>query len=154
MGVVVTVKEKGLMEATAMISGFGKRAVDLTIPMKQASLLMLASVNKNFQMSGRPTSWVPLAASTLKEKIRKGYSTRPLIRTGFLRQSITAQSGRMEMRLGTAIRYGRIHEYGGRAGRGGSANIPARPYLLFQREDLDRIRKMILSYLTTGEMNA
>lgn len=56
----------------------------------------------------------------------------------------------MSMRLGTSIRYGRIHEYGGFAGRKGSAKIPARPYLLFQSQDLARIREIIVDYLTKG----
>lgn len=153
MGLIVVVKETGLTQATAMLSGFSKRSIDLTAPMKQAAILMMASIQRNFDSGGRPASWIPLAPSTLKQKIAKGYSSRPLIRTGALRQSISSSSERMSMSLGTSIRYGRIHEYGGFAGRGGSANIPARPYLLFQRQDLDRIKKLIVDHLTSGEPN-
>ena len=154
MGLVVTVKEKGLTEVDLFISGISKNMVDLTVPMKQAAILMMGSIQKNFDTSGRPTPWIPLAASTLKQKIRKGYSSRPLIRSGGLRQSIASQSGKMSMSLGTSIIYGRIHEYGGLAGRNKSAKIPPRPYLLFQRQDLERIRDLIINHLTLGKNNA
>lgn len=141
MGVTITVNQNGLQEATANIQGFANKSVDLSTPMKQASVLMMRSIQQNFDSSGRPSSWVPLAASTIRQKIRLGYSTKPLIRTGTLRQSIASQADRMSMRLGTMVSYARYHQFG-------TKTIPARPYLRFQTQDLDRIRDMIIQYLT------
>lgn len=154
MGMDVSVTQQGMEQVTAYISGFKEKAADLTVPMKQAAILMMGSVQKNFDASGRPISWIPLKASTLKEKMRKGYSPKPLIRTGGLRQSFATSVGRMEMSIGTSIVYGRIHQKGGRAGRNQSATIPARPYLVFQRDDLDKIRDLVVKHLTSGSSNA
>lgn len=160
MGVTVTVTQNGLQEATAKIQGFIERSVDLSMPMKRAAVLMMRSIQANFDNSGRPTTWTPLAQSTLRQKQRLGYSSKPLIRTGALRQSIAPQSSKMSMVLSTAIPYGAIHQYGGFAGRSrgiakslkkgvtGRPYIPARPYLVFQNQDLERIKNMIVDYLT------
>lgn len=56
------------------------------------------------------------------------------VREGFLRASILKQvlmeNGKIVGTVGTNSDYGRIHELGGRAGRGHKSLIPARPFLL------------------------
>lgn len=55
------------------------------------------------------------------------------IDTGTLRRSITFTllnaSGRVQGAVGSNLVYAAIHEFGGRAGRGGSVNIKAKRYL-------------------------
>ncbi len=43
--------------------------------------------------------------------------------------------------------YAAIHQFGGRAGRGHAAKIPARPFLVVQDDDLEEIKEIILDYL-------
>lgn len=55
----------------------------------------------------------------------------PGVLTGRLRASVTSQVGSdgMSVRIGPNTVYAAIQEFGGTAGRGGSAVIPARPYM-------------------------
>ena len=124
-----------------------KKALNLVIPLKKAGLLMLRSINRNFESSGRPNKWKPLKRSTLLAKVRKGFSPKPLIRSGAMKRSITFTSNRKRLAIGTSIVYGAIHQFGGRAGRHLSAKIPKRTYLLFQNQDLEDIEELITDHL-------
>lgn len=59
----------------------------------------------------------------------------PSLVTGTLRRSISVKGphplgmGRWEAQIGPTAVYGRIQELGGVTGRGGAANLPARPYV-------------------------
>ncbi|WP_439947163.1 hypothetical protein [Streptomyces sp. BBFR109] len=59
----------------------------------------------------------------------------PSLITGTLRRSITVKGpvplglGRWEAQIGPTAVYGRIQELGGVTGRGGAAELPARPYV-------------------------
>jgi phage gpG-like protein len=56
---------------------------------RRVSIQLYGWVMRNFDSEGRDQSppWPALSARTLAEKLRKGYSPKPLIRTGNLRQS-------------------------------------------------------------------
>lgn len=99
------------------------------------------------------TPWPPLSAAAIVSRARRhaaaGLRTRraatlrrftvgakALLDTGALRASIGAQGrgGVYELTdtsvaIGTRLRYAAIHQFGGAAGRGRRAYIPARPYL-------------------------
>ena len=68
--------------------------------------------------------WPPLAASTLAERRRRGFGTRPLIRTGdYLRNSTGLHGLRLRrniLEIVSPVKYARYHEYGTR-------RIPERP---------------------------
>jgi phage gpG-like protein len=74
-------------------------------------------------------------------------------RTGYLQSSIIAtvaqrvNSKEYEGRYGTNVIYGRIHEFGGLAGRNHSAFIPARPFLRPAIENEDN-RRLIIDIFT------
>lgn len=148
--IVITITVNGIQEVNANLTGAIDRSADLTPVMKQSAVLMMGSINENFQQGGRPAPWFPLALSTIKQKVRQGYSVMPLIRTGTLRASITPRVGQTSFKLGTSIVYGRIHQKGGKAGRNHSATIPARPYLVFQDEDLRQINRLVSDYIRRG----
>jgi phage gpG-like protein len=128
---------------------------------------MLRSIEQNFQAGGRPR-WKPWALSTawreshgrrgvvLKsgkvstsaKRTARARTGKVLIDTARLKNSITARvegSGPAVLRIGSNVIYARIHQLGGRAGRGHRSLIPARPFLAVQREDLDVLREMIRS---------
>ena len=108
------------------------------------------SVRERYDAQQAPdgTSWQPLAASTLERK-RDG---RILVDGDVLRKSITVRaatrSGNPSLRMGSNLVYARIHQLGGKAGRGLSVMIPARPYLGYSEEDLKDIRRRIIRHLT------
>ena len=105
---------------------------DRRIPNRQLSVQLYGWVMRNFQQSGGLQSpvWRPLAASTLKQKQRKGYSGTPLIRTGHLRQSFRPFSDNEQAGVGSEVKYSQYHETGTRT-------IPQRAMLPPQNVALD-----------------
>ena len=84
-------------------------------------------------------SYKLLAPSTLKQKLRKSYSGKPLQRTGLLKRSLnysTDTAGDLTLR---AIDIAKHHQYG--APR---ANIPARPVYTADKEDMTEIQDYII----------
>jgi len=110
------------------------------LPMEDVAALMFDSVQLNFESGGRPEKWLPLA--------RGGESF--LYQSGALRSSVRSEYGEdfAAVYAGAGLPYAAIHQYGGRAGRGGSAIIPQREYMLFQDEDVDAILEMLDGHLT------
>ncbi len=84
--------------------------------------------------------WKP-SARALKE------GGRTLVDTAHLMQSITSRSDDTAALVGSNVIYARIHQLGGKAGRGGSADMPARPYLGFSREDKTAITEIFINNL-------
>jgi phage gpG-like protein len=89
---------------------------DRTVPNRQLSVQLQGWVFSNFNAGGGRQSpgWTPLAPSTLAQKQRQGYSSRPLIRTGHLRQSFRGFFDNDSAGVGSEVRYSRYHEQGGR----------------------------------------
>jgi len=113
------------------------------------------SVSRNFEAGGRPP-WKPLADSTLlsmrgralkrKQKgrfalnLRKSAAERIagkkiLTGRGRLRRDIHYKSRGGLFQIGSNLKYARIHQKGGKAGKGHSVVIPKREYLKIQEED-------------------
>jgi phage virion morphogenesis protein len=71
-----------------------------------------------------------------KKRGRKGRKgTKTLIDTGRLRSSLTVAATADEAVVGTNTIYARIHQYGGKTGRGRAVKMPARPYLGLNDDD-------------------
>jgi phage gpG-like protein len=139
----------------------------------RAAYIMLRSVERNFQVSGRPR-WRSLSSSTLGNyRLRGDARRKPLLRTRRLYDSMRATHGRNGARVeSVGVRYAGIHQYGGSVQlpeirprnkralrfwtRGGivlttrarahGIRIPARPFLLLQEEDQDRIGDVFIDH--------
>jgi len=155
MDIKIEVDDEGVKKSLRELSD---RVEDLTPVMKMIGELLVSSVQENFNREGRysePGSWrggskrwKPLAPSTIKQRKRLGYwPGQILTRTGRLRSSINYRAGRDHVAVGTNVIYAAIHQFGGKAGRGHRANIPARPFLVVQDEDLEEIREIIADYI-------
>lgn len=70
--------------------------------------------------------------------------TKTLIASRILLGSITRDSGDDWAEWGTNKIYAAIHQFGGKAGRGHKAEIPARPYLGINDQDEDNILDLIV----------
>lgn len=133
---------------------------DLTPAMREIGEIVRTSVIRNFEAGGRPERWKPHAAATImrgisRRQFTKGVSPRAgssrrlargkvLIDTGRLQNSIHPAPYRNGVVVGTNVKYARIHQLGGLAGRGRKVAIPARPYLMVQDEDWGPIKEAIL----------
>lgn len=127
---------------------------------------MKGSLQSNFDAQGRPAKWQPLKPQSLKGWImgrksfwnkkgtqlsKKGVKAmagrKVLTDTGVLRRSISYRAGVKSLSIFTNIPYAAIHQFGGKAGRGGKATIPARPYLLFQPEDIEYFKRRLAEFV-------
>lgn len=136
---------------------------DLTPVMQTIGQTIRTSVNKNFELGGRP-AWPPTTLRSLligrkiagketktargrRALFREHEQKQTLIDSGRLRTSVTVQAGPGQVQVGTNLIYGRIHQLGGKAGRGLKVTIPPRPYLAMQPEDRTEIGRLLVRYL-------
>jgi phage gpG-like protein len=148
----------------AEIEALIKRGIDMSPAMKNIGEMVSNSVRQNFIDGGRPEPWTPLSFATLwgvmhgNRAFTKGGSARGRLRIGAARAlgdkqiligkgtrgglmgsiGYNASTDNVEVGAGGAgpsMKYARIHQFGGMAGRGNKVKIPARPYLVMQPED-------------------
>jgi phage virion morphogenesis protein len=158
-------------DVLARLQGMEERGGNLSGLFRNFGEYMKGSIEKNFAAGGRPAKWRPLAGSTLKSFLasRKSFRTKagsvskkgaaalsgrlPLTDKGILRRSIAPTEIRANgIVIGTNKIYAAIHQFGGQAGRGKKVPIPARPYLLFQDEDITYLEMTLVNYILTGRM--
>jgi len=125
------------------LTRLSRKLADLSVPLGVFGHSMMGSVLQNFARQGRPKRWKPLAASTI---MRKG-SDIALIDTGRMITSIGVACKTDRVVLRADVPYAAVQQHGGRAGRSGSAVIPARPFLVFQDEDVAGLKVMLADYL-------
>lgn len=115
--------------------------------------VMIPSIRQNFDSSGRPP-WAPYAASTLEfhEMLGEAMSRGLLIRSGALRGAATtlniwslSQEEAKFNGLPGGVWYGNLHQTGGKSGKTGT--MPARPFVMFQDEDGDKIVEVFAKWL-------
>ena len=106
------------------------------------------SVMTNFRVGGRPARWQALAPATVKARQRKGTwrtgvgSDQPILQEyGQLRQSI----GSVFRMTDTALEYG-TNDRRAIWLQEGTSRMPARPFLLFQAEDVTQITAVAAAY--------
>lgn len=86
-----------------------------------------ARFDKEVDPKGRP--WKPLATTTLARKAKKRKSPKILRQDGYLSTTTAYNYDDKKVEFGSGVRYARLHQFGGRAGRGRKVTIPARPWL-------------------------
>jgi len=133
-GVAIKVSAAALQDA---LREAGSRVRNMRPAYREVGELMVSSILRNFAASGRPEKWKPLAAA---RKRGSAAAAKPLIDTGKLRGSITAQANNREVRIGTNVVYAATHQFG-------SGAIPARPFVLFQDDDEDDIGEIITEHI-------
>jgi phage gpG-like protein len=129
--------------------------------MAEAGAYMLGSIEENFRAQGRPQKWQGLAASTLaarrglrragKGRLRdkqgrysknKSGGAQTLIDTARLKNAIAFKviGGGVGVEIGTNVKYAARQQFGYPKGEGrGHSPTPARPFLMFQPQDLEYI---------------
>jgi len=114
-----------------MLARVEKATGNLAPLMASIAQELLAQTEANFEAGGRP-AWTALAVGTIKQREkRRKWPGQILQVSGSLARSVITQSDEaMAMvGVGSEVRHAAIHQFGGRAGRGHKAVIPARPYL-------------------------
>jgi phage gpG-like protein len=144
----------------ARVDKFGADIRSFREPLRQAVKdVMIPSMQRNFDAGGRPR-WVRLTKATIAQK---GGNAAPLKRSGSLQRNMGFMSIWTFTRtqayiadLPQRIWYGKVHQSGGKGTHegffdpvlkrtvniGDSGAIPARPFIMIQRQDEIRIEAL------------
>lgn len=119
-------------------------------PLKAGAVYMLGSIERNFKASGRPKKWQKLAESTVRQR-RKGKGKggiKPLVDTAQLKNSMSTRIRRTSAEVGTNMVQAKRQHFGYPGGSGrGHSKTPARPYMMFQDEDIDAVGKIFSKHV-------
>lgn len=140
--------EPPLIEVIADLELLAVRLESAKEPLTQSVEEVLApSIRTNFEVGGRP-AWAALADTTI---YNRGGSDTPLIYTGALEERVSAPEAWTVTRdtasfnsMPDDVWYGVIHQEGTSDDR---ETIPARPFLMFQPEDEDRVEGIFGKWL-------
>ena len=96
--------------------------------------------------------WKPLAPATIRKrkKRHKRGNMKILQDTGELRKSVAYEAGNNYVKVGSVLKYARIHQFGGTIHfrkKKGSVTIPARPFLGVTDKEKQHITSMFRQYL-------
>ena len=84
-----------------------------------------------------------------KKKVaaKKKAHGKTLVDTAHLKKSISFNASPFAVFVGSVLPYARIHQLGGKAGRGRKVTIPARPYLGISKDDKAEIQALIAAHI-------
>lgn len=117
--------------------------------------VMIPSILANFDAEGRPP-WAPYADTTVEfhEMLNLDMSRALLNKTGALKRTATTlavwtltKESATFGGLPQSVWYGNLHQSGGKGGKGPKGLIPARPFVMFQDEDGDKIAEVFAKWL-------
>ena len=144
----------------------GLKRFDLERLGKKVGEAMVSSTISRFNEQRAPdgSPWQRHAAATVAPRakdyrkngaLRKGVRERMearkiLIRSARLRNSMAYTVRGSQVHVGTNVKYARIHQKGGMAGRGKKVKIPARPFLGVSSGDKTTIRRLVLVAVAEG----
>lgn len=121
------------------ISRFVSAAGDMTPAFKAFGVYMVGRTEERFSGEHDPEGnrWQDWSEVTKAIDPTTGHGRRKILtKSHRLRRSVVPHIGRTYIALGTNVEYGRIHQLGGKAGRGRKVTIPARPYAGFNADDV------------------
>lgn len=161
----------------AALKALGARVNNMAPVLQGVGDRMVERTKRRFETSTAPdgTPWKPNSAATLgmltarlagssSNRKKDGSlnakgnralaSKKPLIASGTLMEQIVATATASSLTVGTTSAttdYAAIHQFGGKAGRGHSVTIPARPFLPVRKDGTLYPQE---SVLILGEINA
>lgn len=92
-------------------------------------------------------NWQPLSAKTLARKQKKGKSTKILRQDGYLSDRTAYNYDDKNVEFGSDAKYARLHQFGGKAGRGKKVTIPKRPWLGVSQQDEQKLLRKATALL-------
>jgi len=153
------VEIKGLKELNSKVAGMKTRSINLYPPLNAAGYIIARSVRKNIHEQGRPR-WNKPSARV------KATGGKTLIKSTDMYKSINSRVQGNTAIVGTNKIQAAIHHYGGvitaknvpylcfrvagKFVKVKSVKIPARPYMMIQKEDITKILKVFDDYIVRG----
>lgn len=143
--VSITVDDSQLRATLARLES---SVLDMTPAMRKIAGTLAHVVEENLEAEGRPR-WAPSQRASSEGGVT-------LQQTGRLASSIVTDHDASSVVIGSNAEYARIHQLGGKAGRGRKVEIEARPYLPvtadgdLQPEASEAVLGTVLGYLKTA----
>jgi len=138
-------------EVREFLAGLKARMEDTRPLMAILGEVGLTSIQRNFEVGGRPARWKRLADATIKQRQKQNkWPGKILVRKGFsggMLGDINYKATRDKVVWNSHKIYGAIQHFGGQAGKNKSSTIPARPYMLLQEQDLNEMKNSVLDYV-------
>lgn len=105
--------------------------------------------NERFKQEVDPegNKWQPLSPRTQALKANRGKSLKILRQDGYLSDRTAYNYNDERLEFGSDAKYARLHQFGGKAGRGKKVAIPARPWLGIGRNDEQKLLKKATALL-------
>ena len=103
---------------------------------------LVSSTIKRFDAEESPDGqkWQP-------SKRAAAESGKTLTDTARLRKSIDYAATASKVMVGSNVVYARIHQMGGKAGKGHKLTVPARPYLGVSKEGMEEVKAILAEFL-------
>ena len=92
-------------------------------------------------------NWQSLSPKTLTRKQKKGKSTKILRQDGYLSDRTAYNYNDKNVEFGSDAKYARLHQFGGKAGRGKKVTIPKRPWLGVSQQDEQKLLRKATALL-------
>lgn len=120
----------------------GHKLGDTQALMESVGDALVSGTLKRFDDEEEPTGkkW-PKSKRAAKE------GGQTLTDTALLRRSIEYAATPDKVMVGSNLKYARIHQLGGKTGKGHKVDMPARPYLGVSAEDMEEVRETVADFL-------
>lgn len=149
-------------ETERLFAELSRRMSDTGPVLDAIGQILVSSTQLRFVDEESPdhVPWQPLSSVTLARRRKKGGGAKILRDTGRLASSITYVAGDGSVSVGTNVDYANVHQYGQRKGASGRTkrnspipwgDIPARPFLGINDDDLKSIDELLESYLDASQ---
>lgn len=130
---------QGIGNVFARIYQLQDRIEDSKTPLMAASVVMRASIVSNVMTGGRP-GFAPLKASTIAARARRGTGSTPLFEYGNMVGGLETITDNDSAEVGSdAVQANRM-QYGW------PGHTQARPWVLYQSEDIDAVGEMFMRH--------
>lgn len=135
-------------DLVAKLTALDRQVSNLKPFFEEVGEIIKTSVVRNFEVGGRYRAVGDWQGGTSKWQETSVVTGRKiLIDQALLLGSINWWAGSTEVEVGSNLAYSAIHNFGGMAGRNKSVNIPGRPYMVVQDEDLEQILEVADDYI-------
>ncbi|MFI3271828.1 MAG: phage virion morphogenesis protein [Pseudomonadota bacterium] len=125
-----------------MLSGLEKRIENKGELLENIGEVLVSGTMKRFSDEEDPEG-----GKWPKSKRAVEQEGQTLVDTASLRNSIDRATTSSSVMVGSNLPYARIHQKGGKAGRGHSVTLPARPYLGISKDDHEEIQGTIVDWM-------
>ena len=137
-GITLKINDKLLKDYLKKIE---KKGTTLKPLLSKIKVIGLEAVEENFESEGRP-KWQPLKLQTLRQRVKRRYTGKILERTADLKKLIVGEIGKDKVTIGSNLEYAAVHQFGFR-----KRNIPARPFVKFEKDDINEMEDTILDHI-------